>query len=273
MLDALHRAQRIELRTFVDTLPLCAGDRVLDVACGDGTFTSWLAERARHSGLVVGLDASSSFLACASARLEGNASADLARTLLARGDAEQLPFADESFDLTFCAHSLQTLEAPAAAVREMARVTKAGGSVAILENDELAHILLPWPPEVQLAIDRCLALSAAATGDTRPFIGRRLGKLLADQGLLLRRFETLSVCRQGPLGSADREYFVRFLEHRRQAVEPFLSGVERDLALAFLSPAGIRDLADDPRLTVAFVHVAAIAEKRPGRGGRAASGH
>ena len=45
MLDALHRAQRDELRGFVDSLPIAPGDRVLDVACGDGTFTSWLAER------------------------------------------------------------------------------------------------------------------------------------------------------------------------------------------------------------------------------------
>lgn len=261
MLDALHRAQRDELRGFVDSLPIAPGDRVLDVACGDGTFTSWLAERTGAGGLVVGLDACVPFLARASARLFG--SPDLASsTLLMRGDANELPFPEGGFDLCLCAHSLQTLSDPDAALREMARVTKRGGSVCVLENDELAHLFLPWPPEVDLAIDRGLTRAAAERGDPRPFLGRRLGALLTSAGLLLRRFETLPVSRQGPLAPADREYFVRFLENRRAAVEPFLSGREREIALAYLSPAGIRSLADDTRLTVAFVHVAAIAEKR-----------
>lgn len=261
MLDALHRAQHDELKGFVDTLPIAPGDRVLDVACGDGTFTSWLSARAGAGGLVVGLDACVPFLARASARLF-DAPRLAAPTLLMRGDAGELPFPEAGFDLCFCAHSLQTLADPASTVREMARVTKPGGSVCVLENDELSHVLLPWPPAVELAIDRGLTRAAFERGDTRPFLGRRLGKLLSDGGLLLRRFDTLSVCRRGPLATADREYFVRFLEHRRSEVEPFLSGADRAMALAYLSPAGIRSLADDARLTVAFVHVAAVAEKR-----------
>ncbi|NUO47889.1 MAG: methyltransferase domain-containing protein, partial [Polyangiaceae bacterium] len=41
---------------------MAPGDKVLDLACGDGTFSSWLAERAGDSGLVVGLDVSVSCL-------------------------------------------------------------------------------------------------------------------------------------------------------------------------------------------------------------------
>jgi len=262
MLDALHRAQGPELRAFLDSLPIAAGDRVLDLACGDGAFTTWIAERAGPNGLAIGLDASQAYLDSAATRLDAEATERAALTLFARGDAAALPFPDGSFDLGFCAHSLQSLPDPVAAVRELARVIRPGGHLAILENDELSHVILPWPPEVDLAIDRGLALAAARRHDSRPFVGRRLGKILGELGLRLVRFDTITVSRCGPLSPADREYFIRFLEHRRARVEPNLAGDERALALAYLSPAGIRSLADDPGLTVAFVHVAAVAEKR-----------
>ena len=48
MLDAYHRSRAAELRAIIATLPLRPHSRVLDVACGDGCYTHWLAERAGH---------------------------------------------------------------------------------------------------------------------------------------------------------------------------------------------------------------------------------
>ena len=64
---------------------------------------------------------------------------------------ERLPFADDVFDLVWCAQSLYSLPEPVEAVRLMRRVVKPGGVVAVLENDSLHHLLLPWPIEVELA--------------------------------------------------------------------------------------------------------------------------
>ena len=50
MLAAYHRAFAAELRVMVDTLPLAPGSVVLDMACGDGVYTPWLAERVGPDG-------------------------------------------------------------------------------------------------------------------------------------------------------------------------------------------------------------------------------
>ena len=160
LLDALHRSQRDELRSIVASLPLKVGDKVLDLACGDGTFSGWLAERVSEPGIVVGLDVSVPWLDQATSRLAAAGEHGIAPTVFAQGDASAIPFAEESFDFVFCAHSLQTLPDARAAIKEMARVTRRGGHVAVIENDELTHALLPWPAEVELAVQRALARGA-----------------------------------------------------------------------------------------------------------------
>ena len=45
MLAAFHRGHAAELRAMIADLPLRPGDQVLDMACGDGAYTCWLAER------------------------------------------------------------------------------------------------------------------------------------------------------------------------------------------------------------------------------------
>jgi ubiquinone/menaquinone biosynthesis C-methylase UbiE len=52
-----------------------------------------------------------------------------------QGDAYKLPFADETFDITFCHQMLTHLKAPWDELREMLRVTKPGGIVAAREGD------------------------------------------------------------------------------------------------------------------------------------------
>ncbi len=61
-LAAYHRAHGSELRNIVGNLPLNRGDRVLDLACGDGDYSHWLAERVGDAGLVIGLDSSVNYL-------------------------------------------------------------------------------------------------------------------------------------------------------------------------------------------------------------------
>ena len=111
---------------LVDTVAPKAGDRVLDVATGTGMVAAELRRRADCS--VVGIDQSPEMLAAARARF-----ADDPRVELIEGQAEELPFADESFDALTFTYLLRYVEDPPATVRELARVVRPGGRVASLE--------------------------------------------------------------------------------------------------------------------------------------------
>jgi demethylmenaquinone methyltransferase/2-methoxy-6-polyprenyl-1,4-benzoquinol methylase len=85
--------------------------------------------RSRADCSVVGLDQSTEMLAAARARFAN----DGARVELIEGQAEQLPFADESFDALSFTYLLRYVEDPPATLRELARVVRPGGRVATLE--------------------------------------------------------------------------------------------------------------------------------------------
>jgi len=123
-------------RALVDAVAPRAGQRVLDVATGTGMVAAELLARADCA--VVGIDQSAEMLAAARARfahLEGS------RVELLEGQAEALPFADESFDALTFTYLLRYVDDPRATVRELARVVRPGGRVASLEFG-----VPPWAP-------------------------------------------------------------------------------------------------------------------------------
>lgn len=106
------------------------GNRVLDVACGTGIVARLAAESVGQEGRVVGLDLNQAML-------------DVARRLGSgiewrQGDAANLPFSDDAFDIVFCQAALMFFPDPAAALREMARVVDPNGTVAIQVWDRTA---------------------------------------------------------------------------------------------------------------------------------------
>jgi demethylmenaquinone methyltransferase/2-methoxy-6-polyprenyl-1,4-benzoquinol methylase len=102
------------------------GARVLDVATGTGMVAAELLARGDCS--VVGIDQSAEMLAAARARFAGSD-----RVELIEGQAESLPFVDESFDALTFTYLLRYVDDPAATVRELARVLRPGGRIASLE--------------------------------------------------------------------------------------------------------------------------------------------
>ena len=106
---------------------------MLDVATGTGMVAERLARR--HGARVVGLDQSSHMLDAARARLAR--SSELAdRVTLVQAQAEDLPFADGEFDHLSFTYLLRYVDDPAATMRELARVVKPGGRIAMLEFGE-----------------------------------------------------------------------------------------------------------------------------------------
>jgi ubiquinone/menaquinone biosynthesis C-methylase UbiE len=109
-------------------LGLSPGDGVLDVACGTGNFSRDFALTVGASGLVVGIDVSETMLARAVA---DTGRAGLANTAYVRGDAQELPFLDDSFDAVCCFAAFHLFRDPWRALDRMTAVLTPGGRIAI----------------------------------------------------------------------------------------------------------------------------------------------
>ena len=112
----------------IDLLGVHPSDRVLEVGFGPGVGIQLLAESA-SSGRVVGVDHSKDMVGQATVR---NAKAIKAgRVDLRQGSVERLPFEDESFNSALAVNSMQVWPDAVAGLREIRRVMKTGGRIAL----------------------------------------------------------------------------------------------------------------------------------------------
>jgi demethylmenaquinone methyltransferase / 2-methoxy-6-polyprenyl-1,4-benzoquinol methylase len=116
-------------RVMIDKVAPGAGASVLDVASGTAGVALGLAQRTGAS--IVGIDLTEQMLQQGRRNVAGAGLSDRIRLLAGR--AEQLPFADASFDALTFTYLLRYVPDPQATLRELARVVKPGGTVASLE--------------------------------------------------------------------------------------------------------------------------------------------
>jgi ubiquinone/menaquinone biosynthesis C-methylase UbiE len=151
--------------------------RLLDVGCGPGSITRGLAEQLA-AGQVVGLDPSRETLEAArrDATTRG-----LDNLHYEEGSVYALPFADASFDVAYAHQVLQHLRERAAALREMLRVVRPGGLVAVREVDWSTAVYWPHDPW----IDRFVAthLRTWYRNGGEPQMGRQLRGLFNGAGV------------------------------------------------------------------------------------------
>ncbi len=107
--------------------------RVLDVASGTGDLAIAIAKRFPKA-VVKGVDTSTAMTVIGRGKVERAGLAD--RVALASGDAQDLRFPDRSFDAAAIAFGIRNVPDRVRALREMARVTRTGGRVAVLELGE-----------------------------------------------------------------------------------------------------------------------------------------
>ncbi|MGY2126862.1 methyltransferase domain-containing protein [Blastococcus sp. SYSU DS0617] len=143
------------------------GADLLDVGCGPGTITVDLAARVAP-GRVLALDVSPDPLPEARAAAE-RAGVEVAFEV---GDVYALDLPDGSFDVVHAHQVLQHLTDPVAALREMARVCRPGGVVAVRDVDYATFTWFPANP----GLDRWLELysAVARANGAEPDAGRRL---------------------------------------------------------------------------------------------------
>jgi ubiquinone/menaquinone biosynthesis C-methylase UbiE len=112
---------------LIEQAALQPGDRVLDVACGDGVVARLAARQVGPTGQIIGLDINAVMLAV------GRSLPPIPGVSLEwqEGNAIALPFADASFDTLLCQQGLQFFTDRLAAIREIRRVLVPGGRLSL----------------------------------------------------------------------------------------------------------------------------------------------
>jgi SAM-dependent methyltransferase len=152
-------------------LELKPGERLLDAGCGEGRHCfGGLSRGAR----VVGVDLDLDSLRLASKRLRKEAAAGGSLGEMLQGNTFALPFRDETFDKVICSEVMEHVHDYRAAARELARVTKPGGMVAVT---------IPTATSEHLYLRTGDDYFESLGGHIRIFRPRELAKGLAEAGL------------------------------------------------------------------------------------------
>ena len=136
-----ERARRESLRRTLERfLPVRGDERALDAGAGTGALAFALAPLV---GEVVALDIVPELLEAGK-----RAGAEFPNVTFVEGDATSLPFGLDSFDITGCHRTLHHMARPEIAVAELARVTRLGGFVLIVDQ------IAPADPLAAIELDR-----------------------------------------------------------------------------------------------------------------------
>ncbi|MEV8592883.1 class I SAM-dependent methyltransferase [Streptomyces sp. NPDC052012] len=151
--------------------------RILDVGCGPGTITADLAALV-PDGQVTGLEHAPGVLEQARATA---AERGLTNTDFAVGDVHALDFPDDTFCVVHAHQVLQHVGDPVQALREMRRVTRPGGFVAVRDSDYAAMTWYPLSGGLDDWLDLYRRVARANGGE--PDAGRRLKSWALAAGL------------------------------------------------------------------------------------------
>jgi len=164
-----------ELRDHTaDWLRVGPGANVLDVGCGPGDVLIGFARTTGAAGRAVGVDASTVMID--EARRRAAAAGVVADFSV--GDAMALDFPDDTFDAARSERTFQWLADPAVALSEMARVTRPGGAVAVIDSDWATFSFDHPDPVVTRKV-----LDFLHQNRPEHTVGRRLGRLFRRAGL------------------------------------------------------------------------------------------
>lgn len=215
--DSANRLTEPAVRSAIQTLNPAPGSKGLDAGCGLGNHTLWLAEAVAPGGHVTGVDIDDRALSLA----EKNASKHPLKDSVGfkNGDIRKLPFDDNSFDWVWSADVLYLWlfgkgnvdEIADPIMKELARVVKPGGTVALLFWS--LHSLLPGYPLLEARLNATNAATFAGPGGIKPGLhsSRALG-WLQKAGLKEPRAQSFVIDIQPPFDEETKETMVGILE-------------------------------------------------------------
>lgn len=127
-------------RKLVIAKTISPGDKILDAGAGTGTTALMAAQKAGHKGKVILYDFSEGMLN--KARKKAQKKHLTGRLTFERGDMEELPFQDNSFDVCLSTYSMCPLYDPSIAAKELYRVVKPGGKIGVAHSTEPTNTVI-----------------------------------------------------------------------------------------------------------------------------------
>lgn len=152
------------------------GARLLDVGCGPGSITAGLAQHT-NGGSVLAIDVVGDVLRGARDLL---AERDIHNADLSSASVYRLPIADAAFDVAYAHQVLQHLSRPVEALREMRRVLKPGGLIAVRDADY--GTMVHWPKDRRLDRFQQIYHAVAQRNEVDADAGRRIPSWLKEAG-------------------------------------------------------------------------------------------
>jgi SAM-dependent methyltransferase len=165
---------------FLRSIPVRRRDTVLEVGCGTGVVLRDLVPMVGAGGRLAGVDPSRAVLKEARRLCRGTG------VNLRLADGAKLPFKDAGFDVTLAVTVLLHVADPVAVVREMTRVTRPGGRVAVQDQD-FGTMALAHPDR---ALTARILDGVVSHIYEEPHSGRRLPAVLHAAGLEQIRLRT-----------------------------------------------------------------------------------
>lgn len=244
-LERMNRFQEPEARVLIAELRLPPGSTGLDVGCGVGLYTQWLAEAVAPRGSVIGLEPTAERVEAARQLLApGSAHAVEFR----QGDGTALEFETGAVDWLWCGDVLHHILDTAAAIREFRRVVRSGGRIIVKESQVLSAMFLPGFPELERRIQLAEIERTREEGGGRSFQERRQCTVAAMSAAGLNvSIRTCLISRRAPLAAQDRAYIQHTVFQRNwgERLREMLSREDWELRSALCEPDSSRNILDD----------------------------
>lgn len=194
LLDPLHRM-------LIEQVELAPGAKTLEVGCGNGSISLWLAESVVPHGQATAVDLDLSLIP------------ETSTVELVRGDIVAGPVEPADFDLVTARAILHHVSDPDAAIRNLVSSMKPGGAIVLIEPDFLP-VSVAEPPLIKAFWDGWLAWATESGIDY--FVGRKLAPQLQALGLEHISGTAFTAVYNG--GSAWAEYWRRTVVELQEAL-------------------------------------------------------
>lgn len=191
-----------ELRQAISDLQLQPGMQILDAGCGAGESLGWFFDALKSKGTVVGMDLSAAHVIAARACAPPAA-------LVLQANLIHAPLAPRSFDLVWCANTINHVRDPLAGLLALCALSRPGGRVVLGQTGFLPDMVFAWDSRLERLVTEAVRqyfrekyrLNEEDVTATRALVG-----LLRRGQLHNIQVRTLIIERISPLREADERY-------------------------------------------------------------------